>query len=69
MRLTGNLKHTESGKWVMAHNNHDIAIHAKHNLWLIAHGKEGAEISFEMEDGIAVLKAKLDHNQNTFTQD
>jgi hypothetical protein len=57
MRLTGNLKHTEIGTWVINHNNHDIQIHSKHNLWLIAHGKPGIELSFEIEGGVAVLKA------------
>jgi hypothetical protein len=57
MRLTGNLKHTESGTWVINHNNHDTQIHSKHNLWLIAHGKPGIELSFEIEEGVAVLKA------------
>jgi hypothetical protein len=57
MRLTGNLKHNESGKWVINHNNHDTHIHSKHNLWLIAHGKPGIELSFEIEEGVAVLKA------------
>ena len=68
MRLKGNLKQKEN-TWFVEHNGHDVVIHGNHNLWLIAHGKTGREVDFEVHEGVAVLKAKLDYNQKIVTQD
>ncbi len=66
--MTGKLQKNSEGNWVIWHKKDfdlcatdggDIPIHEQHSFWLKIWGKEGSEMTYEIdEQGKAILKSK-----------